>query len=49
MFGDPPVAVHEKVAPVTLEVKRIFVVCPEHCEGFEGLIETSGNGKTVTI
>jgi hypothetical protein len=48
IFGDPLVAVHENVAPVTLEVNRIFVVCPEHCEGFEGLINTSGKGKTVT-
>jgi hypothetical protein len=49
MFGDPPVAVQEKVAPVILEVNRIFVVCPEHCEGFEGFIDKSGTGKTVTI
>ena len=46
-LGDPPDAVQEKVAPMTLEVRLIFVVWPEHMAGESGLYNIPGTGKTV--
>ena len=47
-FGDPPVAVQEKVVPKTLDVRRMFVGCPEQTMGFGGFTNRFGVGKTVT-
>ena len=48
MFGELPVAVHEKFVPDTLEVRLILGDVPEQICDESGLFDTSGLGLTVT-
>jgi hypothetical protein len=48
MFGELPVAVHEKFVPDTFEVRLILGDVPEQICEDNGLFDTSGLGLTVT-